>query len=125
MPLTDSPPTAPPAIEQSAIEKPGIEQSGAADFDLGQVARKDGAIEWHMVRRDCLAAKPGEIVVCAPDPAQDRLLPLRGDYAVEAGLPRAETGIGPGTTLGVEAQSAALANGMTATRVMVGIKLKF
>lgn len=115
MPLTDSPPPAPPAIEQPA----------AADFDLGQVERKDGTIEWHAIRRDCLAAKPGEIVVCAPDPAQDRLLPLRGDYAVEAGLPRAETGIAKGTTLGVEAQSAALANGMTANRVMVGIKIKF
>jgi len=109
MPVADTPPEPPPAQV----------------FDLAQLSVADQAADFRAVRPRCPVGRPGEIVVCAPDPEKERLRALPQDYAVTEGLPRAELGIAGGVSLDVHLDSATLAGGQTANRVMVGAKIKF
>lgn len=78
-----------------------------------------------MIRPRCPVSSSGEIVVCAPDPEQERARRLPETYTVTEGLPRAEVDIGKGVSLDVHLDAGAMPNGYTANRVMVGVKFKF
>lgn len=112
MPIAEPPPPPPPAIE-------------AAAFDLAQMPSGDDRIDLHAVRRRCPEGRPGEIVVCAPDPEKERLRPLPDTYAVEEGLPRAEMQLSDTVGLDAHLDSATLGAGQTTQRIMVGAKIKF
>lgn len=105
MPL-DSFPPAPPAM-----------------FDLAQLA--DKGVDLRAVRRRCPEGRPGEIVVCAPDPEKQRVRPLPDTYVIPEGLPRAQVGLSENQSIGVELESAGLGGGQVSNRAMVRYKLKF
>jgi hypothetical protein len=104
-------PPAPPPIE-------------AVSFDLAQLPSGDDRPGLRVVRPRCPEGRPGEIVVCAPNPEKERLRPLPDTYVVEEGLPRAELGLGDNATLDMHVDQAALP-GAVSNRVMVGAKIKF
>ncbi|MYL96352.1 hypothetical protein GR702_01005 [Novosphingobium sp. FGD1] len=110
MPITDLPP-APPAFEASA-------------FDLEQMAPAQGG-DFRAVKPRCPQGRPGEIVVCAPDPEKERVRPLPDTYVVADGPPRAEIQLNDAVTLDAHLDSATMPNGQTAQRIMVGAKIKF
>ncbi|TCM17304.1 hypothetical protein EDF56_106421 [Novosphingobium sp. PhB165] len=113
MPPADSPTASPPAVEQSL---------GA--FDLARLRGDDGnAIT--LVRKRCPEGKPGEIVVCAPDPEANRLRALPDTYQVTEGLGRAERQIAPGVVADVHMDSVTMPGGVVSNRVMAGVKIAF
>lgn len=110
MPIADLPPT-PPAMEASA-------------FDLARLASDDD-LDLRAVRPRCPEGRAGEIVVCAPDPEKERVRPLPDTYVVPDGPPRAEWQLSDTVSLDAHLDSATMANGQTAQRIMVGAKIKF
>ncbi|WP_395330465.1 hypothetical protein WBP06_17940 [Novosphingobium sp. BL-8H] len=117
MPTADSPPS-PPAPPPAAAEQ-------ALDaFDLAQL-RTPGRNGLTILRRRCPEGRPGEIVVCAPDPEADRLRPLPDTYKVTEGLGRAERQIAPGVVADVHMDSVAMPAGAVSNRVMAGVKIGF
>ncbi|MBT0669927.1 hypothetical protein HT136_16295 [Novosphingobium profundi] len=124
MPVADGLPP-PPALEApapSAVTGPA--------FDLATLDANEPDHSFHAVRPRCTrASRPGEIVVCAPDPEAERLGDtggFRGYTAPEGkGLPRAAIDFGEGARLDLHLDTAVLPNGMVSNRVMVGIKVPF
>ena len=117
MPATAAPPPPAPPAEERSLDS----------FDLTGMQKPAPDLDFHAVRKTCdpAAARPGEIVVCAPDPEQNRLRPLAGPYTLQDGPPRAEWNLGGGVALDVHAESATMPDGAVAKRLMTGVKLKF
>ncbi|WP_159976886.1 MULTISPECIES: hypothetical protein [unclassified Novosphingobium] len=113
MPFADLPPVPPPAVEQVQL------------FDLGQLPTDDGNVDLRAVKPRCPEGRPGEIVVCAPDPEKDRIRPLPDTYVVEEGLPRAALDLGGGVSVDVHAEAVAMPGGAVSNRLMIGGKVKF
>ncbi|MEJ2409083.1 MAG: hypothetical protein P8Y58_02875 [Novosphingobium sp.] len=97
----------------------------AESFDLATVQHKGGSLDLHILKRRCPASTSGEIVVCTPDPEENRVRPLPGTYKVEEGLPRARIGLGDGASLDVHVDSAVMPDGTVSNRVMVGLTIGF
>jgi hypothetical protein len=113
MPAIDAAPSAPTVTEQTVDA-----------FDLRQM-RAPPPAGFSVIRPRCPEGKPGEIVVCAPDPEQERLPPLSTDYSIPDGPPRARLDIGGVTSIDVHLDSASMPDGSKSQRVMVGVKRKF
>lgn len=111
MPFAEQPPT-PPALEMSA-------------FDLTQIDGEADRIAFRIIAPRCPKPKPNEIVVCATDPERERARDLPTTYGEGDALPRAEIDVGKGANLDVHLDAAALPNGYTANRILVGAKIKF
>lgn len=111
MPIADLPP--PP----SALQAPS--------FDLAQLQSGASELDLRAVKPRCPIGRPGEIVVCAPDPKQNRTKPQPDAYAMEEGLPRAELGLGENASIDIHLDKMVMPTGQTASRVMVGAKIKF
>lgn len=112
-------------IAEALPTSPALEQFMPADFNLAASEPAEPNLDLRIVRRRCPEGRAQEIVVCAPDPNRDRLRPLKQDYSVTEGLPRAEGEIANGVSLGVDAEGAAMANGVVSNRVMARVKMKF
>lgn len=113
MPTADLPAAPPPAAEQ-ALDA----------FDLAQLRPSDrNGIT--IVSKRCPEGRPGEIVVCAPDPEANRVHPLPDTYKVTEGLGRAERQIAPGMVADVHMDSAAMPGGVVSNRLMAGVKIAF
>ncbi|MCJ2187753.1 hypothetical protein [Novosphingobium beihaiensis] len=97
----------------------------AETFDLATIRHKDSSLDLHIRKRRCPVATGGEIVVCAPDPEENRVRPLPDTYKVEEGLPPARISLGDGASLDVHVESAVMPGGTVSNRVMVGLKLGF
>lgn len=119
MPAGEGPPEVPPALAASPTP----------DFDLSSLATQDGTIDFDIVRRRCSSAtRPGEIVVCAPDPDADRLgdaTGFKGYEYVEEGPPRAAWKLNESVELDIHTDAETLGNGVVSKRVMVGAKITF
>ncbi len=102
-------------------QPPGIEVSA---FDLARVP-SGGGLDLRAVKPRCPQVRPGEIVVCAPDPDKERVRPLPDTYVTQEGLPAAQFGLGENSSVGVELESAGLGGGQVSNRAMVRYKLKF
>lgn len=111
MPISDLPPT-PPALQAPA-------------FDLAQLPSGDDGLDLRAVKPRCPVGRPGEIVVCAPDPEKNRVRPQPDTYAGEEGLPRAELGLGENASIDLHLDKSTMPNGQTANRIMIGAKIKF
>lgn len=111
MPFAELPPE-PPVLE-------------APPLDLERVGREAYPVDLRTIRPRCPESRPGEIVVCAPNPEEQRARRLPDTYAITEGLPRAEIDLGDGVSLDVHLDAGAMPNGYTANRVMVGVKFKF
>jgi hypothetical protein len=92
-------------------------------FDLRSVEAADERPRFSLDRRGC-SGEPGEIVVCARDPEEDRLRPLAGPEA-ELLLPPAEFGLGDTTSLNVRMEAEARPDGSVSNRIMVGVTHAF
>lgn len=121
-----------PALDASETSAPVVAEAGATAFDLAQLDTSDKTIDWSVVRKRCdyAAARPGEIVVCAPDPDAERLGELRGLNGYEpppetTGLPRAAWKLNDSTTLDVHVESQTMPGGVVSNRAMVGLKIAF
>lgn len=110
MPL-EAPPPQPPAI-------------AAPVFDLAEMPNGK-EVDLRAVKPRCPQGRPGEIVVCAPDPEKERVRPLPDTYVTAEGLPRAQMGLGENSSVGVELEAAGLGAGQVSNRAMVRYKLKF
>lgn len=119
MPLAEPAP-APPILSQ---------QSTAQSFDLADLGTEEKTIDFSVVQRRCApASRPGEIVVCAPDPEAERLGTIAGaqDFAPsETGPPRAAIKLTENIEADVHLDSYGLPNGMVSNRVMFGGKVTF
>lgn len=115
MPIADPPPDPPARIEQV--------QSGS--FDLKQLELPPNRLRLPQASPRCAVGAGSEIVVCAPDPEENRLRHLPDSYADEEGLPRAQIGIGDGATLDLHLDSAAMSNGTVSNRIMAGVNIAF
>lgn len=113
----------PPADQPASPPAAAVEQSLDA-FDLSRL-RGDESSGIVIVKPRCPAGKPGEIVVCAPNPEADRLRPLPDTYVVTEGLGRAEREIAPGVVAGVDMSSVAMPGGVVSNRVMFNLKIGF
>ncbi|WP_395393221.1 hypothetical protein WBP07_18450 [Novosphingobium sp. BL-8A] len=117
MPIADSP------VDSPAVPPPAAEQVLDA-FDLARLRTSDrNGIT--IVRKRCPEGRPGEIVVCAPDPEANRVHPLPDTYKVTEGLGRAERQIAPGVVADVHLDSVAMPSGVVSNRVMAGVKIGF
>jgi hypothetical protein len=103
-------PEAPPAIELPHIAS---EFEAAAGTVLPTVS---------VIRPRCAAGKAGEIVVCAADPARNRLPTL--PEGPQEGLPRAEARLSKNASIELHVQSAQI-SGAPSNRAMVGVKIGF
>ncbi|PZQ54851.1 MAG: hypothetical protein DI555_12155 [Novosphingobium pentaromativorans] len=112
-----------PALDASPAALSASEQSLDA-FDLRQMRSSSGA-NYSVISPRCPEGRPGEIVVCAPDPEKERLRPLPEGYDVPQGPPRLEMKLDETTTADVHLQAEVFPNGTTSNRVMVGVKKKF
>lgn len=113
MPSADAPAAPPPAAEQSLDA-----------FDLAQLRASD-RIGVTIVPRRCPEGRPGEIVVCAPDPEANRVHALPDTYKVTEGFGRAEREIAPGVVADVHLDSVTMPGGTVSNRVMAGVKIAF
>lgn len=113
MPIADLPAAPPPAAEQSLDA-----------FDLAKLRAADGN-GITIVPRRCPEGRPGEIVVCAPDPEANRVRPLPDSYDVTEGLGRAERQIAPGVVADVHLDQVGMPGGVVSNRVMAGVKMAF
>jgi hypothetical protein len=113
MPAIDTVPAAPLASEQTVDA-----------FDLRQMRNSPGA-RFSVVPPRCPEGRPGEIVVCAPDPEKERLRPLPEDYEMPSAVPRLEMKLDENTTADVHLQAERFPNGIVSNRLMVGVKRKF
>lgn len=104
-------PEAPPPIELAHI---------ASEFEAatGTVPQRTISV----VRPRCTAGKAGEIVVCATDPARNRLLPL--PERPQDGMPKAQARLSEKASIDLHMQSAQV-SGAPSNRVMVGVKIGF
>ncbi|SFF75050.1 hypothetical protein SAMN05518801_101226 [Novosphingobium sp. CF614] len=108
MPATDAPP--PPESRQVL-----------SDFDLADLRGKPDGPGLTVIRPRCAQGNPGEIVVCARDPEQNRLHPLP---ATNEGLPPARFSLDGGVKVDIHVDSATV-GGAPSNRVMIGAKLEF
>ncbi|EQB15837.1 MAG: hypothetical protein K0R64_2310 [Novosphingobium lindaniclasticum] len=113
MPAIDTTPAAPAASEQIVDA-----------FDLRQMRSAPG-MRFSVVRPRCPESRPGEIVVCAPDPDRERVLPLPQEFEMPSAVPRLEMKLDENTTADLHLQAEAFPNGTVSNRVMVGVKRKF
>lgn len=113
MPAIDTAPAAPAASEQIVDA-----------FDLRQMRSAPG-MSFSVVRARCPEGRPGEIVVCAPDPDRERVQPLPQDFEMPSAVPRLETKLDENTSADVRLQAQAFPDGSVSQRVMVGVKRKF
>jgi len=112
MPAIDAMPSAPLASEQTVDS-----------FDLRQMRSSPGAFS--VVRPRCPEGRPGEIVVCAPDPEKKRLRALPYDFEMPSAVPRLEMKLDENTSADLHLQAERFPNGMVSNRLMVGVKRKF
>ncbi|MFC0682975.1 hypothetical protein [Novosphingobium clariflavum] len=113
-----------PPADQPAVPPPLAAEQSLDSFDLATLRAEESTV-LIVVPRRCPVGKPGEIVVCAPNPEADRLRPLPDTYVVTEGLGRAERQIAPGTMAGVDMSSVAMPGGVVSNRVMFNLKMGF
>ncbi|MDE8652949.1 hypothetical protein [Novosphingobium album (ex Liu et al. 2023)] len=101
---------------------PALAQPAAGGFDLADLAARSDAPDFRIGRPRCADSRPGEIVVCAPDPERDRLRALPD---LPAPPPPGEIALSDSARLGAHVEANTLANGMTSNRVMVDVKIRF
>ena len=114
-----------PAVDLPADPPVAMEQSRAETFDLALLPKEDETLDLRAVKPRCPVSTGKEIVVCAPDPEENRLRPLPDTYVVAEGMPRAQVGLGDGVTLDVHVDAAAMPDGTVSNRIMIGTKIKF
>lgn len=114
-----------PAVDLPADPPVAMEQSQAETFDLASLPRDSKTLDLRAVKPRCPVSTGKEIVVCAPDPEENRLRPLPDTYVVEEGMPRAQLGLGDGVTLDVHVDAAVMPDGTVSNRIMIGTKIKF
>ena len=75
----------------------------------------------------CAEVAPDEILVCGSrgGSKQYRIQPLPPGYSSESGLPKAEMGLGGGTTGRVYLESVTMPDGTVSKRIMIGVGTKF
>lgn len=119
MPASDTPPEPPSELSAPA---PG-------SFDLASLIQPESKTNFSAIRPRCdlAAANPNEIVVCAPDPEEERTRPLPGEdlYHVESAIPEARWKLAEGVDLDVHMEAEVMPNGVTSNRVMTGLKIGF
>lgn len=119
-----------PTLDAASTDAPAVVASPAPGFDLSQLDSGAPPPDFHAVHKRCdyAAAKPDEIVVCAPDPDAERLGDASGfgGYAMPEGQgPSQLTWTLGGVDMDVHVESLTMPNGMTSKRVMVGAKIAF
>ncbi|TYC92491.1 hypothetical protein [Novosphingobium sp. BW1] len=119
MPLAEPAPV-PPILSQ---------ESTVRSFDLADLGTEENTIDFRVVQRRCArASRPGEIVVCAPDPEAERLGTISGAQDFEPsgnGPPRAAIKLTENIEADIHVDPYGLPNGMVSNRVMVGVKVAF
>lgn len=113
MPAIDAAPAAPAASEQIVDT-----------FDLRRMRSAPG-MSFSAVRPRCPEGRPGEIVVCAPDPDRERVQPLPQEFEMPSTVPRLEMKLDENTTADLHLQAEVFPNGTVSNRVIVGVKRKF
>ncbi|MCT2398266.1 hypothetical protein [Novosphingobium mangrovi (ex Huang et al. 2023)] len=116
-----------PATDALQSPVPPAEERSLSAFDLADMRSPDAPPDFSAVQKRCDAAagRPGEIVVCAPDPERERLRALPDTYVEEPALPPARWSLGDGVSLDVHVDAAQMPDGTVSNRVMVGVKMKF